>query len=250
MTSPQIEILPDRDALVQRAVALVCDRIQQAVADHGYCTLALAGGSTPKPVYQSLAQRDLPWSKLYIFWGDERYVAVDHADSNAGMAKLAWLDQVPIPSEQIFVTPTAEGDAAISAERYETILRQVFERLEGTPLDHVPAFDLVLLGMGDDGHTASLFPHTPALTVNDRLVTVGNKQGDLRITFSVPLINQSRGVIFLAAGANKQGALEQIFAAEADAFAYPARLIHPQGDLWWLLDQQAAVPLQANMNQP
>jgi 6-phosphogluconolactonase len=247
MTSPNVEIFPDQAALVQRALALVCDRIHQSITDHGYCALALAGGNTPKPLYEGLAQKDLPWQQLYIFWGDERYVGLDHPDSNAGLAKRVWLDQVPIPPQQIFIPPTAEGDPFASAERYEMTLKQVFGQLAGAAADAVPAFDGILLGMGADGHTASLFPHTPALQVRDRLVTVGNKQGDPRLTFTVPLINQSRSVIFLAAGANKQGALQQIFAADADDRAYPARLIRPQGELWWLLDAQAAAPLKTTV---
>ncbi len=240
MTAPTIEVLSDKAALVQRALELVCDRIHQAVNNHGYCTLALAGGSTPKPLYEGLAQKDLPWQNLYIFWGDERYVPEDHPDNNAGMAKKVWLNQVPIPSDQIYVIPTAAADPTTAAEQYEATLNQVFKHLQGVSPDQIPAFDLVLLGTGDDGHTASLFPHTAALKVTDRLVTVGTKQADPRITFTVPLINNSRMVIFLATGANKQDALGQIFAAKADDFAYPARMICPQGSLWWLLDESAA----------
>lgn len=248
MAAPTVKVVPDKSALVQYALGLVCDRIQQAVADQGYCTLALAGGSTPKPLYEGLAQQNLPWSKLYIFWGDERYVDIDHPDSNAGMAKRAWLDQVPIPAAQIFITPTGDREPATAAHQYETTLRQVFGQLQGQP-DPVPAFDLVLLGMGDDGHTASLFPHTPALAVQDRWVTVGIKHNDPRITFTAPLINQSRMVIFLAAGANKQAALRHIFADQADDQAYPARLIRPQGHLCWLLDQAAAASLNATVGE-
>lgn len=244
MTAPTIEVFPDKAALVQRALELVGDRIRQSVRDHDYCTLALAGGSTPKPLYEGLAQQDLPWQKLYIFWGDERYVPVDHPDNNAGMAKRAWLDQVPIPPEQIYIPPTTGGDPAVSAEQYDTTLRQTFKPLQGLALGQVPALDLVLLGMGDDGHTASLFPHTAALKVRDRLVTVGLKQKEPRLTFTVSLINGSRMVMFLAAGTSKQEALSQIFAADADDFAYPARLIRPEGSLWWLLDEAAAGSLE------
>jgi 6-phosphogluconolactonase len=239
MPAPIVEILPDKPALVQHALTLVTAAIQSAVADHGYCTLALAGGSTPKPLYAGLASQDLPWEKLYIFWGDERYVPVEHPDSNAGMAKSVWLDQVPIPRDQVFITPTAEGDPAISAKQLETTLRQAFGPLQALAPDEVPQFDLILLGMGDDGHTASLFPHTAALGVSDRLVTVGYKDSDPRITFTVPLINHSRRVLFLVAGADKQAALTQVFAPEGDALAYPSRLVRPRGELRWLLDRQA-----------
>ncbi|HEY9738033.1 MAG TPA: 6-phosphogluconolactonase [Trichocoleus sp.] len=234
---PHVEILPDKSALIDRALTVVLEVIEGAIATHDRVTLALAGGSTPKPLYEALAQQDLPWQKFYIFWGDERYVPIDHPDSNAGMAKMAWLDRVPIPPEQIFPMPTQFEDPQTAAQAYEQTLRTVF------PGEDVPQRDLILLGMGDDGHTASLFPHTEALSVRDRLITVGNKDGQPRITFTVPLINQSKTVLFLTAGANKQHALSQVFAAEAAAEDYPSRLIQPQGELWWLLDAQAGAPL-------
>ncbi|MGF1569599.1 MAG: 6-phosphogluconolactonase [Nodosilinea sp.] len=237
MTTPIIEILPDKSALVQRALKLTVAQIHSAIADHGYCTLALAGGGTPKPLYAGLAQQPLPWEKLYIFWGDERYVAVEHTDSNAGMAKQVWLDAVPIPPTQVFITPTDGHDPAASADQYEATLKTVFGQLQGA--DTMPQFDLVLLGMGDDGHTASLFPHTPALGVQDRLITVGNKGEAPRITFTVPLINHSRYVLFLVAGASKEPALEQVFSPQGDDLTYPSRLIRPVGSLHWLLDTAA-----------
>ena len=234
-----LEILPDKPALVQRALALVVETIHSAVAAQGYCTLALAGGSTPKPLYSGLAEQDLPWEQIYIFWGDERYVPVDHPDSNAGMAKTVWLDRVPIPPDHILITPTLEGDPPTSASQYEAMVRAVFGGLQGISPDQVPQFDLILLGMGDDGHTASLFPHTEALAVSDRLITVGNKGSDPRITFTVPLLNHSRQVRFLVSGADKQTALAQVFAADGDDQAYPSRQVRPRGTLRWLLDRQA-----------
>ncbi|MBD1916387.1 MULTISPECIES: 6-phosphogluconolactonase [Cyanophyceae] len=239
MTAPQLEILPDKPALVQRALALVVEAIHSAVADHDYCTLALAGGSTPKPLYSGLAEQDLPWEKLYIFWGDERYVPLDHPDSNGGMAKAAWLDQVPIPPDHILYVPTLEGDPAASARQYEAMVRSTFGGLQGLGPNQVPRFDLILLGMGDDGHTASLFPHTEALGVDDHLITVGQKGNDPRLTFTAPLINHSHRVMFLVAGADKQAALAQVFATDGDDQAYPSRLVRPQGELRWLLDRSA-----------
>jgi len=242
MTLPTVEILPDKPALVARALDLTVEIIQAAIAQQGYCTLALAGGSTPKPLYAALAQQDLPWERLHVFWGDERYVPVDHPDSNAGMAKAAWLDAVAIPPEQVYVAPTAAGDVAADAATYEATLRQAFQQLTGDATAF-PTFDLILLGMGDDGHTASLFPHTPALAVTNRLVTVGNKGDNPRLTFTVPLINQGRQVLFLAAGANKQYALSQVFGPAAADAAFPSRLIQPAGTLRWLLDGAAGLPL-------
>lgn len=234
-----VEVLSDKATLVQRSLELVLDRFHQAIAERGTFTLALAGGSTPKPLYEALAAQALPWDKVQVFWGDERYVPPDHPDSNEGMARQAWLDQVPIPAANIHAMPTNESDPRTAAQRYEQELQQVFQIQAG----EIPALDVILLGMGDDGHTASLFPHTDALQVHDRLITVGNKDSQPRITFTVPLINQARCVIFMVAGASKQAALAQIFAPTADSSSYPSRLIQPQAELWWLLDAAAGKTL-------
>lgn len=230
----QIEVFPDRHALVARSLELVLQSIPEAIARNGRYTIALAGGSTPKPLYEAIAQQSLPWEQIHVFWGDERYVPHDHPDSNAGMARRAWLDHVPIPAENIHPIPTDDADPTIAADRYEQELKTFFGN---TP--SVPTLDMILLGMGDDGHTASLFPHTGALGVRDRLITVGNKDGQPRITFTVPLINQSDRVVFMVSGASKQPALTQVFAPAGDADQYPSRLIQPQGMLYWLLDNEA-----------
>lgn len=230
-----VEILSDKAALVQRSLELVLEKFRQSIAERNRFTLALSGGSTPKPLYEAMATQDLPWDKVQVFWGDERYVPPDHPDSNEGMARKAWLNHVPIPAANIHAMPTDAADPTIAAQCYEQELQQVFQLQPG----EIPALDVILLGMGDDGHTASLFPHTEALQVHDRLITVGNKDGQPRITFTAPLINQARCVIFMVAGASKQAALAQIFASDADSSAYPSRLIQPQGELWWLLDAAA-----------
>jgi len=229
------EIVSDKASLVERAVQLIVEKIQSAIAQRGQCTLALAGGGTPKPVYEKLAQQNLPWEKLHIFWGDERYVSADHPDSNQKMAREAWLDHVAIPAGNIHAMPTGGQSPEADAKQHEQELRSFFQCKAG----EFPSLDIILLGMGDDGHTASLFPQTEALTVRDRLITVGNKGESKRLSFTVPFINQGRAVIFLVAGANKRPALQEIFAAQGDALQYPARLIQPQGELWWLFDQEA-----------
>ncbi|MCU0552495.1 MAG: 6-phosphogluconolactonase [Leptolyngbya sp. Prado105] len=231
--NPQIEVLSDLPALVDRALDLVLARLKSAIATRDIATIALAGGSTPKPLYEKLAQQDLPWEKLHVFWGDERYVPADHPDSNQRMARLAWLNQVPIPAENIHPMQMDAIDPMIAADRYEAEVKKFFNSNPG----EFPAFDVILLGIGDDAHTASLFPHTQALQICDRLITIGEKDGNPRITFTVPLINSARAVIFMVAGANKHHALTQIFADQADTDTYPARLIQPQGELWWLLDR-------------
>lgn len=235
----QVEVLPDKSAIVQRALELVLDRLALALADRGRFTIVLSGGSTPKPLYEAIAQQDLPWEKIHVFWGDERYVPPDHPDSNEGMARKAWLDRVSILPENIHSMPTDATDPAIAAQQHDAELQAFF----GLQPGELPIFDVILLGMGDDAHTASLFPNTPALEVSDRLVTVGNKDGQPRLTFTAPLINRAACVLFLVSGASKQDALAQVFAAEADDRLYPSRLIRPQGQLWWLLDQPAAAKM-------
>ncbi|KAM3111662.1 6-phosphogluconolactonase [Phormidesmis sp. 146-33] len=230
-----VEVLPDLTTLVERSRQIVVQKLQAAIAERGMATIALAGGGTPKPLYEKLASESLPWDKVHIFWGDERYVSPDHPDSNQRMARLAWLDKVDIPSKNIHPMPTDEADPAIAAQKHAAELQEFFQTQSG----EFPSLDVILLGIGDDAHTASLFPHTDALQVCDQLITVGNKDGQPRITFTIPLINQARTVLFMVAGANKQSALAQIFAPVADGNTYPARFIQAQAELWWLLDRPA-----------
>jgi 6-phosphogluconolactonase len=227
----QIYVYPDRSALVDAALTLIVDRLRLAISERQSCSIALSGGSTPQPLYAALAQQDLPWDRVQIFWGDERYVAPTHPDSNYGMTKRVWLDLVPIPAENIHPMPTDLPEPHLAATAYEREMKLA--------MGVKPSFDIILLGMGDDGHTASLFPHTAALSVVDRLVTVGEKDGAPRLTFTIPLINQARSAIFLVSGENKQPALAEVFAPTGDADAYPSRSIQPQGELLWLLDAAA-----------
>jgi 6-phosphogluconolactonase len=234
-----VEVLPDKTALIKRSLEVVLCQLQTAINSSGRATIALAGGGTPKPLYEALAQSNLPWDKIHVFWGDERYVPADHPDSNQGMARQAWLNKVDIPATNIHPMPTTGTSPEADAAQHQTDLQDFFKTSGGA----FPAFDVILLGIGDDAHTASLFPHTDALQVQDQLVTVGNKDGQPRITFTAPLINQANCVIFLVAGSSKRPALAQIFAPVADPMIYPSRLIQPQGELWWLLDQSAGQEL-------
>ncbi|UZQ53592.1 6-phosphogluconolactonase [Trichothermofontia sichuanensis B231] len=234
--SPIVEVLPDLAAVVDRALDLLLPRLQAAIAERGLATLALAGGNTPKPLYERLANQTFPWEKVHIFWGDERYVPADHPDSNQRMARHAWLDRVAIPPGNIHPMPTDAAEPAVAAQAHDAELRRFFQVAPG----EFPALDVILLGMGDDAHTASLFPKTEALQVCDRLITVGHKDGQPRLTFTIPLINTARCILFLVTGENKQQALAQVFAPAADPNQYPSRLIRPiNGELIWLLDQAA-----------
>ena len=235
-----VEILADKQALTERALVVVLEKMKEAIATRGRVTIALAGGSTPKSLYEDLARQNLPWEKVEVFWGDERYVSSTHPDSNQKMAREAWLDQVNFSVSNLHPMPTGAENPILDAQQYEQELREFFQLAEG----EFPVFDLILLGMGDDGHTASLFPHTEALEVRDKLIAVGNKDGQPRLTFTFPLINAARCVIFLVAGSNKKLALAEVFAEEGDEMAYPSRLIQPQGELWWLLEQAAGEDLK------
>jgi 6-phosphogluconolactonase len=235
-----IEVLAAREKLIERSLDLVCSQVRAAIAERGICTLVLSGGSTPKPLYEAISEQSLPWEKIHVFWGDERYVPADHPDSNQKMAREAWLDRVNIPHSNIHPIPTDSDNPALDAKKYEQQLLRFFAVTAG----EFPTFDIVLLGIGDDGHTASLFPHTAALKVSDRLVTMGNKDNQPRITLTAPLINQARCVIFLVTGANKRPALAQIFAPTTDTMTYPASLIQPfNGQLFWLLDSSAGAEI-------
>ncbi len=231
----QVQILPTIPKLIEAATDRTIQILKDAIAQNGIATIALSGGSTPKPLYQALVLADIDWSRLHVFWGDERYVPSDHPESNEKMARQAWLNHVPLPPENIHPVLTHLADPADSAQQYEATIHQVC----GTKLGQFPAFDLILLGIGDDGHTASLFPHTPSLEVRDRLITVGEKSGQTRITFTYPLINHAHNVLFVLAGESKRPALKEIFAANSDFHQYPAFAVRPQGNLIWMMDQAA-----------
>lgn len=235
----QIEIWNDRAEIATRALLLCQIAYDQAIAQGKDLTIVAAGGSTPKVLYELLPSKNWDWSKVHVFWGDERYVPVSDPQSNEGMTRKAWLDHVAIPEANIHGIPTDDADPAIAAAKYAQEIQDFF----GTAAGEFPQFDLLLLGMGDDGHTASLFPHTPALKVSDRLVTVGDKDGQARITMTVPLINHAKEIIFMVEGAAKAKALKAVLAPKGDAGQYPARLI--TGNTIWLCDRTAM-----NQKQP
>jgi 6-phosphogluconolactonase len=174
----QVEIWNDRAEIASRALLLCQLAYDDAIAKNQRFTIVAAGGSTPRVLYELLANKEWDWSKVHVFWGDERYVPVTDPLSNEGMTRAAWLDRVAIPASNIHAVPTDAAEPAIAADKYEQHLQEFFALSAG----EIPQFDLMLLGMGDDGHTASLFPHTKALKVLDRLVTVGEKDGQPRLT--------------------------------------------------------------------
>jgi 6-phosphogluconolactonase len=227
--SKNVEILSDRHVLTSRALKLVLEAYDLAISTTGRFTFVASGGSTPRFLYEKLAEQNLDWTKFHVFWGDERYVAITDPQSNAGMTYMAWLDKVMIPQENIHPMLTDFTDPAIAAQKYETHLQEFFQLRVG----EYPKFDLILLGLGDDGHTASLFPHTKALAVSDRLVTVGEKDNEPRLTFTVNLINQAQQILFLVQKSGKEDALRAVMAESEDDNLYPARLINDTAT--WLI---------------
>jgi 6-phosphogluconolactonase len=226
-------ICPDADALAAQALMLIQKRVLAAIDQQGRATLVLAGGSTPRRLYQQIATQSWPWQQIHLFWGDERFVPHDHPESNYRMARETWLDHVAIPAANIHPMPTTPLTPPEAAAAYERELQAFFGLQPGA----FPTFDVIVLGMGEDGHTASLFPHTAALQVCDRIVTVGQKGTEPRLTLTIPTFNCGRCVLFLVAGANKALAYAQVTTPAADGERWPAALIRPHsGDLWWLVE--------------
>ncbi len=244
MPSPQrdIHVYPTTPALVEAAAYHLLDHAHQAIAARDSFTLALAGGSTPKGLYAMLAtppfRSQLDWTKVRFFWGDERHVPPDHADSNYRMAHEALLRHLPISAGQVQRVPSELPDAHTVADQYETVLREQF----GVAEPDVPRFDLILLGMGPDGHTASLFPGTEAVHETSRLVAapwVETLQAS-RITFTPVLLNHARQVTFLICGQAKAETLHAVLEGPFQPDTLPAQIIGPRdGTLTWFVDQEA-----------
>jgi len=220
------DIIHSKD-FVNDAVALIESAANEAIAARGSFSLSLSGGNTPKPVYTALAQRPLDWSKVLITFGDERCVPPDDEQSNYLMARRTLLDAIPIPAENV-LRMKGELDPAEAAKEYEAALK---EKADGGVFRH----DLILLGMGPDGHTASLFPGTPALEEKERLVVENYvpKMSMWRITFTYPLIDAARHVCFLVNSAGKDAILDEVFSGKS---SYPCAAVNPtDGKLTWLL---------------
>lgn len=234
-----IRIFADYDRLSLAAADLFANRARRAVAERGRFCVALAGGGTPRRCYQLLAnpplRNEVPWSKVHVFWGDERCVPADDPRSNARMARQTLLDLVPLPPEQIHPM-VCDGDPQGYAPVYEQLLRDLF-----TP--DGSRFDLVLLGLGEDGHTASLIPGTPAPQERKRLVVPLRAPGDdfCRLSLTVPVLNRARQLVFLVSGLDKSRILQQVLYGPPRRF--PAQFIDPEdGELLWLIDRAAAGP--------
>jgi len=248
MPAPVIRQFADAEQVSRAAAEDVARLAREAVVARGRFTIAMAGGSTPRRMYELLAEPpfhdQLDWSKIEFFWGDERSVPPDHKDSNFRMAKLALLDKVPVPAASIHRIEAERADRDAAARDYQAQIARVFGvAATGEP----PAFDLVLAGMGPDAHTLSLFPGTIALTETSHWVVPNyvDKFTTYRVTMTAPIVNRARCVMFLVAGPDKAAPLAEVLEGPLDTVRLPSQLVRPAtGELLWLIDQAAAARLK------
>jgi 6-phosphogluconolactonase len=242
-----IRILKNLDQVSSVAAEELINCAVNAVEARGLFRIALSGGSTPKTLFTKLAsdpdfKKQMPWQSTHFFWSDERTVPPDHPDSNYRMAREAMFKHVDVSEMQIHRIHAELDDPNHAAEEYEKEIRQDFN----TTALEIPRFDLILLGMGPDGHTASLFPGTEALKEKKQLVVSNwvSKFNTHRITFTVPLINQATTVMFLVCGEDKAATLKAVLEGPYDPEVYPSQFIKPDGDLIWFIDQAAGKLLE------
>ncbi|HEY7123450.1 MAG TPA: 6-phosphogluconolactonase [Ktedonobacterales bacterium] len=239
-----LELVDSIDTLAHMAARRFYEAAERAIADpeRGRFLVALSGGNTPRVFHQQLVKHyhDLiPWERVQFFWSDERCVPPDHPDSNYRMAVETLLSQIKVPAENIHRMPGEYTDYDAAAANYEVEMRQVF----GLPPDVLLRFDLILLGMGNDGHTASLFPETPALHEKQKLVAANfvPKLNAHRLTFTYPLINAARQVMFLVAGQDKAEPLRDVLGGQVSIEERPSVGVRPtDGEAIWLVDRVAA----------
>ena len=242
-STTEVLICADAAELALEAARRFAELAEAFTNDAGRFTVALSGGSTPKAMFQILAEKpfadSLPCPSIYFFWGDERCVSPDHAESNYRMANETLLSKVPVPRENIFRIPAEDEDHERAAAIYSETLQTFFA-------EEQPGFDLVFLGMGADGHTASLFPGTTALCAGGgAAANYVDKLQSWRITLTADAINKARNVIFLVAGADKAPALKEVLEGPRNPKQYPSQLIKPShGALLWMVDEAAAKLLQ------
>jgi len=249
----EIRILADGAAIAKRAAQQFVQAAAPAVREKGSFNVALAGGSTPKALYSLLVndptlRSQVPWDKMHLFFGDERHVAPDHPDSNFRMAMEAMISKSPLKPEQVTRIKGEYPDADRAALEYEKALREYFKLRDG----EYPRFDLVLAGMGNEGHTLSLFPGTKALHADGR-IAVRNWVGKLyaeRITLSAPAASNAARVIFMVTGADKAPALKAVLEGPFEPEQLPAQLLQPKnGKLLWLVDTAAGSMLSIGIRE-
>lgn len=244
---PEIAVVSNPDELSLRSAEEFIRRSEESIREKGYFTVALSGGSTPKELYRLLADNRhsnrIAWERVNLFWSDERCVPPDHIKSNYRMVRELLIDKVPIPKENIYRMPAEQDDHAHAAMEYTQTLQRFFHLKAG----EFPRLDLILLGMGDDGHTASLFPHTLALDDTDGLVSANyvEKLGEYRLTLTVPLINRAAHIVFLISGESKAAVLRDVVEGAYQPHRLPSQFIRTEnGRLLFLVDRMAASNLR------
>jgi 6-phosphogluconolactonase len=241
----EIRTLTTPQELFAAAAEEVVRAAQEAVAQRGRFSIALSGGSTPKSLFNLLATNArtvLPWDRMFFFWGDERHVPPTDPDSNYKMADETMLSKIPVAAGNVFRMAAENPDASAAADAYEKTLQKFFALEPG----QFPRFDLILLGMGPDGHTASLFPGSAGLQEKSRLVIANwvEKFKTSRLTFTLPVLNAAACVAFLVSGTDKAPALHAVLEGDAPGEQYPSKLVRPvDGKLIWLIDRAAASQL-------
>jgi 6-phosphogluconolactonase len=232
--------LPGPADVANEAAARIAASLRKAIGDRGAATLALSGGETPRATYACLALApDVDWSRVRIYWVDERAVPPDDPQSNYKSAKDTLLDAARVPPDNVRRMPAERADLDEAARAYEQLLRAEVPCDD----DDIPSFDVMVLGVGDDGHTASLLPDHPAVATTDRLVAaIGVTPGrEPRMTLTVPVIERARSVFILAVGAKKTPAIERVWSASGSLSETPARVVRGvRGEVWWILDKAAA----------
>jgi 6-phosphogluconolactonase len=244
MADATFSIHADLDSLSRGAARRISALAAESCAARGAFHIALSGGSTPRRLYETLAAAEfrdsIDWSRVHIYFGDERCVPPDHPDSNYGMAAAALLRHVPIPPQQVYRIAVTMSTVRQDAWRYAQLIAQQVPR----DAQGVPSFDLVLLGMGPDGHTASLFPYSCILRVHQYAAAVYvDKFQSWRISITYPLLNHARRLMFLVAGADKADMLRHIHVDPPGNYPVPIQRIAAQGDVEWLIDSTAAAYL-------
>lgn len=246
-SSVEIRTLTTPQELFAAAAEEVVRAANEAIEERGRFTIALPGGSTPRNLFTLLAtnaRTSLPWDRMFFFWGDERHVPPTDPESNYRMAEETLLSKIPVAAGNVFRIAAENPDAAAAAEAYEKTLRKFFALEPG----QFPRFDLILLGMGPDGHTASLFPGTAALEEKSKLVVANwvDKLKTSRLSLTLPVLNAAACVIFLVSGTDKAPALHAVLESDAPVEQYPAKLVRPvNGELIWLVDRAAASQLSS-----
>ena len=250
---PKLRVFPDRETLAFAAAHHFLSIAQAAILHRGRFMVAFSGGTTPRMLFQRLnrtrMQDSLNWNQVHIFWGDERCVPPDDTESNYRMAREALIDSLPIPASNIHRYMT-ERPPEEAAQQYQEELQSSFGLVDK---DSPPVFDLILLGLGGDGHTASLFPGTSVLKEKERWAAAVyvEKLGVWRVTLTLPVLNAAREILFLVVGESKAQVLQEVLAADEEVMKYPAQLVQPiSRRLYWFVDGKAAQALLSRRNLP